>query len=210
MANFSKSFNFRNGVQVDNDKFIVKPSGLVGIGSTLPSQSLDVIGNVESTGVSSASNVFAGVGLTIGTGLKQINLDGVTGIITATNFFGDGSTLTNVVAIATAGFEERSGTLSTTFSVGIGSLTNVANVGSASSFPNHTLDVFGNARVIGSSIFTGLSTFSSDLVTNQLNVSGISTLTKETCHKPFSHLFGCTVRHLAHGTGRIRMLYFTF
>ena len=29
------------------------------------------------------------------------------------------------------------------------SLTNVANVGSASSFPNHTLDVFGNARVIG-------------------------------------------------------------
>ena len=172
MANFSKSFNFRNGVQVDNDKFIVKPSGLVGIGSTLPSQSLDVKGNVRTTGVSSASNIFAGIGLTIGTGLKQINLDGATGIITAANFFGDGSTLTNIVAIATAGFEERSGTLSTTFSVGIGSL----NVGAGGSFPDFALDVFGDMRVTGPSTFVGLTTVQGDVFVTQLGVSGISTL----------------------------------
>ena len=172
MANFSKSFNFRNGVQVDNDKFIVKPSGLVGIGSTLPSESLDVKGNVRTTGVSSASNIFAGIGLTIGTGLKQINLDGATGIITAANFFGDGSTLTNIVAIATAGFEERSGTLSTTFSVGIGSL----NVGAGGSFPDFALDVLGDMRVTGPSTFVGLTTVQGDVFVTQLGVSGISTL----------------------------------
>ena len=172
MANFSKSFNFRNGVQVDNDKFIVKPSGLVGIGSTLPSESLDVKGNVRTTGVSSASNIFAGIGLTVGTGLKQINLDGATGIITAVNYFGDGSTLTNIVAIATAGFEERSGTLSTTFSVGIGSL----NTGSGGAFPDFTLDVLGDMRVTGPSTFVGLTTVQGDLFVTQLGVLGISTL----------------------------------
>ena len=29
MANYNKSFNFRNGVQVDTDKFIVNTAGLV-------------------------------------------------------------------------------------------------------------------------------------------------------------------------------------
>lgn len=33
MANYNKQFNFRNGVQVDNDNFIVSPTGLVEIGT---------------------------------------------------------------------------------------------------------------------------------------------------------------------------------
>ncbi len=34
MANINKSFNFRNGVQVDDDNFIVNPNGLVGTATT--------------------------------------------------------------------------------------------------------------------------------------------------------------------------------
>ena len=37
MANYNKSFNFRNGVQVDNNNFVVNANGLVGIGTSIPS-----------------------------------------------------------------------------------------------------------------------------------------------------------------------------
>ena len=39
MANIRKSFNFRNGVQVDNDNFVVNANGLVGIGTSIPTES---------------------------------------------------------------------------------------------------------------------------------------------------------------------------
>ena len=174
MANFSKSFNFRNGLQVDDDKLIVKPNtGLVGIGSTIPTEVLDVKGNIKSSGIVTSPNVVAGTGITVGAGVNQISLDGVTGIITAKNYFGDGSTLTNVVAIATAGFKELSGTLSTSFSVGIGSL-NVGGIGiTIGKFPDFTLDVLGDMRVTGPSTFTGITT-TSDLFANTLSVSDAS------------------------------------
>ena len=38
MANIKKSFNFRNGVQVDEDNLLVTPTGLVGIGTTVPTE----------------------------------------------------------------------------------------------------------------------------------------------------------------------------
>ena len=57
MANFSKSFNFRNGVQVDNDNFVVNPQGLVGIGTTVPTEILDVLGGAKISGVSSLATV---------------------------------------------------------------------------------------------------------------------------------------------------------
>jgi len=47
MSNIRKSFNFRNGLQVDDTKFIINANGLVGIGSTIPTQSLDVGENVK-------------------------------------------------------------------------------------------------------------------------------------------------------------------
>ena len=40
MANIRKQFNFRNGVQVDNDNLVVSPTGLVGIGTTVPTEKL--------------------------------------------------------------------------------------------------------------------------------------------------------------------------
>ena len=38
MANIKKSFNFRNGVQVDDDNLKVSSTGLVGIGTTVPQE----------------------------------------------------------------------------------------------------------------------------------------------------------------------------
>lgn len=47
MANIKKAFNFRNGVQVDNDNLFVNANGLVGVGTTVPSEALDVIGKIR-------------------------------------------------------------------------------------------------------------------------------------------------------------------
>ena len=51
MANIKKSFNFRNGVQVDDDNLKVSPVGQVGIGTTVPTEALDVRGNLVVFGV---------------------------------------------------------------------------------------------------------------------------------------------------------------
>ncbi len=59
MANYRKSFNFRNGVQVDEDNFIVQSSGLVGIGTSQPSEILDVIGNLKVSGLTTSRNLFS-------------------------------------------------------------------------------------------------------------------------------------------------------
>ena len=110
MANFSKSFNFRNGLQVDNDKFIVKPTtGLVGIGSTAPTEVLDVVGNIKATGITSARDIFAGAGITVGyanSNRIMLDIDPLTGVssITAQRFYGDGSNMSGIFAISVAGF----------------------------------------------------------------------------------------------------------
>ena len=50
MANIKKNFNFRNGVQVDDDNLLVTSTGLVGIGTTVPTEALDVRGNMSVSG----------------------------------------------------------------------------------------------------------------------------------------------------------------
>jgi len=103
MANYRKSFNFRNGVQVDEDNFIVNPVGLVGIGTTVPTELLDVLGNVKVSGILSVNQLYADTTITKGSLFEKIDV-GVTsitsGIITASigvmTYYGDGSKLLNL------------------------------------------------------------------------------------------------------------------
>ena len=56
MTNYNKSFSFRNGVQVDNSNFVVNPLGLVGIGTSVPTELLDVRGTIKTTGLFKSPN----------------------------------------------------------------------------------------------------------------------------------------------------------
>ena len=86
MANYIKSFNFRNGVQVDNDNFIVNSAGKVGIGTTVPDKILDVRGNAKIVGHITATDASVSGIVTVG----SIVINGNTGTISATNFSGFG------------------------------------------------------------------------------------------------------------------------
>ena len=167
MGNYTKSFNFRNGVQVDDSNFIVNANGLVGIGTTIPEKHLDVrgnakvIGDARISGLTSLTDVNVVGVLTVG----SLKLDSSNGIINATKFIGDASGLTNIVAIATDGFIANAGSLSTTAKIGIGNLS-----------PTSQLDVTGNSKFVGVTTFAGITTVTGEtLFTKQLNVSGVST-----------------------------------
>ena len=120
MANIRKTFNFRNGVQVDDDNLIVNPTGLVGIGTTIPTEALDVRGKIKviedpnvigsgefnaTTGIITSLTVVdltvgtanfsqgeIGVGISVGTA-GIITSSTATGIVT---YYGDGKELLNL------------------------------------------------------------------------------------------------------------------
>tara|TARA_S200000501_G_scaffold94295_1_gene87596 strand:+ start:13525 stop:15534 length:2010 start_codon:yes stop_codon:yes gene_type:complete len=100
MANYNKSFNFRNGVQVDNNNFVVNANGLVGIGTSIPSTFLDVHGNSELRGDVTVSGEINASGLVTSTQLYvngQSELEGqldVTGITTFGSSVSVGSSIT--------------------------------------------------------------------------------------------------------------------
>ena len=97
MANIKKNFNFRNGVQVDDDNLLVTSTGLVGIGTTIPSEALDVRGNAIISGFTSITSGSIGIVTITTLDPTQIIGAGVSiksGIITAqgsgiVTFFGD-------------------------------------------------------------------------------------------------------------------------
>ena len=159
MANIRKSFNFRNGVQVDDDNFIVNANGLVGIGTSIPTEFLDVHGTAKVTGLVTATNLaITGVStfysdVKIGSGIA---LYASTGIVSATAFYGDGSNMTGVQQVAVDGWIVNAGNISTTSNVGIGT-----------DIPNYSLQV-GLDPLIGN----GLSV---DALTGNVNTTGVIT-----------------------------------
>lgn len=143
MSNYRKSFNFRNGVQVDDDNFVVNPNGLVGIGTSIPTEFLDVRGNAKVVGLATISNVYtsnikvSGVG-TFGTVTDgKVNI--TSGIITASSgivsYFGDGSGLVNI---------PTSQWVDANPGAGFSSIYAAGTVGIATTVPNYFLQVGGN------------------------------------------------------------------
>ena len=159
MANINKSFNFRNGVQVDDDNFIVNANGLVGIGTSIPTEILDVYGTAKITGLVTTTNLVVTGVSTFYSDVKvgsAITFYSSTGIVSATAFYGSAAGLTGIFSIATDGWIVNAGTLSSTSKVGIGT-----------TFPYYSLQV-GNNPLTGNG-------FSVDAITGNVNTTGILT-----------------------------------
>ena len=195
MANFRKSFNFRNGVQVDDDNLVVNSNGLVGVGTTVPTETLDVRGTVKVVGVVTATEVYTNNAIITGIssfsgGIKVgIVSVGQNGIITATSgfvtYYGDGGKLLNLPTSQwvdiDAGF-------------GYTSIYAAGNVGVATVDPRFTFQVGGNTSIslsgfsngvginsTGSILATGIVTASSFVgnltgsIVGNVNSTGVGT-----------------------------------
>ena len=118
MANYNKSFNFRNGVQVDNDNFIVNANGLVGIGTSIPTTFLDVYGTSKLRGDVTVTGLVTSTELHVSghsyldgqsyvSGISTVGFltsssDAyVSGVVTATRYYGSGAYLTDIVGFST-------------------------------------------------------------------------------------------------------------
>ena len=217
MANIRKTFNFREGVKVD-DSVLVVAGERVGIGTTVPAQVLDVHGRVTITGDIDYSNstttgisTFAEVRL--GTG---VTISSLSGVITATKYFGDGSTLSN---LPTSQWEDMD--------VGLGftSIYNRGNVGVGTTDPRHTFQVGSNpddsgkkgvginsetgniksSGIITATSFVGPLTGNSsgNVTASYLNVTGVSTFSDDVNVSEHAGIGSITVTGVSTFTGQI-------
>ena len=142
MASIRKTFSFRNGVQVDEDNFIVNALGLVGIGTSIPNEALDVRGTAKVVGLTTTNDLFVSgvataIDLKVGT---AISITG--GGIKATNFYGDGATLSN---LPTSQWEDVN------LGLGFTSIYAIGNVGIATTDPRQSFQVGGSPDITGKS-----------------------------------------------------------
>ena len=160
MADIRKTFNFRDGVQVDDEVLVVR-GNRVGLGTTSPDQLLDVRGNANITGVTSTVNFNAtGVGTFGGVSLgSTINMDSTSGVITAVAFKGDGSTLSNL---------PTSQWTDVNVGAGVSPIYVEGNVGIGTTDPANPLQIGGNPN---NGIGVGFST------SGNIKASGIITAT---------------------------------
>ena len=167
MADYRKSFNFRNGVQVDNDNFLVNSTGLVGIGTTVPTEALDVRGNVKVVGLATIQDAFIAIGtaLDFRVGITSIHA----GLITATTssgivtYYGDGRYLQGLPTSQWVDIDAG---------LGYTSIYAAGNVGVATNDPRYTFQVGGNTSVSNFSSGVGINS------TGDINATGIMTAAK--------------------------------
>ena len=148
MSNFNKSFNFRNGVQVDDTNFVVNRNGLVGIGTSIPTQILDVYGVSQFTGLSTFTQIMASgistfadlrVGVTsIGPGF--ITATSPSGVVT---YYGDGGRLLNL---------PTSQWLDIDVGLGFTSIYAQGFVGVQTNDPRFALQIGGNPNLSGAGV----------------------------------------------------------
>ena len=141
MANFKKVFNFREGVQVDDQTFVVNGS-LVGIGTSVPEKFLDVRRDATFTGLTTFTEVVISAGATFETGITSVQIgrfafnDGIvsaaTGVVT---FLGDGSQLSDL---------PTSQWVDVDTGIGVSSVYNGGNVGIATLVPRFQLQIGGD------------------------------------------------------------------
>lgn len=166
MASIRKSFSLRNGVQVDDDNLIVNANGLVGIGTSVPTELLDVRGTAKIVGLVTATSVFT-QGITV-TGVSTLSrLDiGITsitsGIVTASSgvvtYYGDGGKLLNL---------PTSQWLDVDVGLGFTSIYAQGNVGVSTNDPRFAFQIGGNqsTSLVGFSSGVGFNSTGNILAT---------------------------------------------
>ena len=165
MANIRKSFNFRSGLQVDNDNFVINENGLVGIGTSAPSlYKLNIYGDTRNTGLVTTSELYAGVGTISNFEATNAN---ITGVLTATQLSLGGQLVgSNLVGYAYTAWITSPG------DVGLHTLSSVGVGTTAKS--QYILDALGNVNITGDLTATNLSgalaatNISGTLTNNQL------------------------------------------
>lgn len=190
MANIKKAFNFRNGLQIDDDNVVVNENGLVGIGTSIPSAALDVIGNTKISGIASINQLFTNLINVKGNTVLESGSIGLatfssSGIVSATvgvlTYYGDGGKLLNL---------PTSQWLDVDIGIGFTSVYAQGNVGVATNSPVFSFQVGGNnsfagfdgglginstGSVVTTGIITAASFSGSGSGLSQLNASNLAT-----------------------------------
>jgi hypothetical protein len=164
MSNIRKSFSFRDGVQVDQDVFVVRGFN-VGIGTSVPTESLDVRGTAKIVGLVTASSLIVS-GVSSLTNVKVGIVSITSGIITSSSssgvvtYYGDGGRLANL---------PTSQWLDVDVGLGFTSIYAQGFVGVATNDPRYTFQVGENPNTEGRGV--GLSS------SGDVRASGILTAT---------------------------------
>jgi hypothetical protein len=151
MANIRKSFNFRTGLQVDNDNFVVNANGLVGIGTSIPQNYLlNVHGDTRVTGLTTTGRLYAGIGTV---GVLSATDANISGVVTVGQLkVGSSEVVDNLIGYARTTFiTDNAGVgLHTTSKLGINTTTSPGT-------SDAEFNVHGNANITGVLTATNLS-----------------------------------------------------